>query len=168
VTNHEPPGAETLRDTLAGLGARFDHVAIAGPSMRPLVAFYRDVIGATFEYGEVLPIGAVVMSWFLDGRKIELMAPTPGSTFFDRFFASTAGRGGLHHITFLVEDIDAAHTVVTQHGYSTFGLVHDPAWSEFFVHPRDNGGVLVQVARLDESALTTLKRDPQALIDAAL
>lgn len=137
---------------LASLGARFDHTAVAGPSLAPLVAFYRDVLGGRFSHGEVLPIGAVVATFELGDGRVELMAPTPGSAFFDRFFGSTGGRGGVHHLTFAVDDLDAAVRSLHERGIATFGHVTDPGgiWSEVFVHPRDNGGVLVQLAEIGD------------------
>ncbi len=137
---------------LASLGARFDHTAVAGPSLAPLVAFYRDVLGGRFSHGEVLPIGAVVATFELGDGRVELMAPTPGSAFFDRFFESTGGRGGVHHLTFAVDDLDAAVRSLHERGIATFGHVTDPGgiWSEVFVHPRDNGGVLVQLAEIGD------------------
>jgi methylmalonyl-CoA epimerase len=153
---------ETLTTSLASVGARYDHTAVAGPSLAPMVEFYRDVLGGTFRYGEVLPIGAVTAVFSLGDGKIELMAPTPGSTFFDRFFAGTGGRGGQHHITFAVDDIDAAVAALDAHGVEHFGLAHDPTgfWSEVFVHPRSNGGVLVQLAQIgDFSGVVTKDLD---------
>ena len=152
--------------TLASVGARYDHTAVAGPSMAALVAFYRDTLGGVFSHGEVLPIGAVVLTYLVGGSKIELMAPTAGSTFFDAFFETTAGRGGVHHLTFRVDDVDAAAALLQAHGVETFGLAHDPVWSEVFVHPRANGGVLVQLAQFgDFSAL--VRKDEDALIASA-
>ena len=152
---------------LATIGARYDHTAVAGPNIAPLVEFYQDVLGGVFSHGEVLPIGAVVMTFTIGGGRIELMAPTPNSTFFDRFFASTAGRGGVHHITFTVDDINAAVTVLSERGIETFGLHHDPFWSEVFVHPRANGGVLVQLAQVGDID-SVVRRDKDGLIAAAL
>jgi len=131
---------------LASIGARFDHVAVAGPSLAALVEFYQDTLGAHFEYGEVLTIGTVVATFSIGTGRIELMAPLPGSSFFDRFFASTAGRGGVHHLTFLVDDLDVAAATLAERGISTFGLSRSTQWSEIFIHPRDNAGVLVQLA----------------------
>ena len=104
-----------MAHALATIGARFDHTAVAGPSMSALVAFYGDTLGGVFSHGEVLPIGAVVLTFVLAGGRIELMAPTPGSTFLDRFLESTGGRGGVHHLTFEVRDIDAAVAVLHEH-----------------------------------------------------
>ena len=152
---------QTAGAVLSAIGARLDHTAIAGPSMADLVGFYRDTLGGGFSNGEVLPIGAVVITLrFGDGR-IELMAPTPGSTFFTKFFDSTDGRGGVHHLTFQVPDIDAAVTALTAAGVPTFGLSHDPVWSEVFIHPRSNGGVLVQLAEFqDISGVVTHEIEP--------
>jgi methylmalonyl-CoA/ethylmalonyl-CoA epimerase len=154
--------AHPLAPALASIGARYDHTAVAGPSMRPLVAFYGDTLGGVFSHGEVLPIGVVVMTFVLGDGRIELMAPTPGSTFFDRFLASTGGRGGVHHITFAVDDLESAVVALHARGVDTFGHVADPEgiWSEVFVHPRSNGGVLVQLAQIgDLASVVTRDRD---------
>lgn len=151
---------------LRSIGARYDHTAIAGPSMAALVAFYRDTLGGEFSHGEILPIGAVVLTYRLGGSKIELMAPTPGSSFFAKFFAATEGRGGVHHLTFQVDDIDAATEALHARGIETFGLAHDPVWSEVFVHPRSNGGVLVQLAQFGDLS-SVVRTDEDVIIAAA-
>lgn len=156
-----------LAPVLAALDARFDHTAVAGPSMAPLVAFYRDTLGGRFSHGEVLPIGAVVITLTFGESRIELMAPTPGSTFFDRFFASTEGRGGVHHLTFQVSDVDDAVARLAAAGIPTFGLSHDPYWSEVFIHPRSNGGVLVQLAQFDDITEVVV-HEIEPLLEAAL
>jgi methylmalonyl-CoA/ethylmalonyl-CoA epimerase len=157
----------SLAPLLSALGARLDHTAIAGPALAPLLGFYRDTLGGRFSHGEVLPIGAVVMTFAFGQGRIELMAPTPGSTFFEKFFASTEGRGGMHHLTFQVPDIDEAVAALEAAGVATFGLSHDPVWSEVFVHPRDNGGVLVQLAQFGDIS-SVVVTDPDLLIAAAL
>lgn len=157
-----------MTELLAGVDATYDHVAIAGPSMPDLLAVYRDTLGGRFSHGEVLEIGAVVVTLLVGDAKIELMAPTPGSTFFDRFFAATEGRGGLHHVTFTVPDIDAAVAALTARGFRTFGLHHDPHWSEVFVHPRDNGGVLLQLAQTGPDLADILCYDLDTVLAAAV
>ena len=154
---------------LADLGARFDHTAVAGPSLAPLLAFWRDVLGGVFSHGEVLPIGAVVVTLRLGEGKVELMAPTPGSTFFDRFLESTGGRGGVHHLTFAVDDVEAAAAFLDARGIDTFGLVKDPdgVWSEGFVHPRHNGGVVVQLAEIGDID-SAVQHDREPLLAAGL
>lgn len=134
---------------LAGLDARFDHVAVAGPSMEPMLALYRDVLGGKpGGGGRNLMLGfRTVQLDFPDGRHLELLAPVEGSTFLDSFLRRTGGLGGLHHVTFLVPSVAQALEVLHDRGYETFGeRPDDPGWAEAFVHPRDAGGVLLQVA----------------------
>lgn len=153
---------------LRGIPATFDHVAVAGPSLPGLLVLYRDTLGGAFAHGEVLPIGAVVLTLtYPGGGKVELMAPTPGSTFFDEFFAGTGGRGGTHHLTFTVPDLAAALEVLTARGIRTFGLADDEHWSEVFLHPRDNGGVLMQLAQVGPRVMDVVDRDLGRLLAAA-
>jgi len=139
--------------TLAGLGARFDHVAIAGPSFAALLPLYRDVLGGRLRDGGInTALGFQTANVvFADGRHVELVAPVAGSGFLDGFLARSGGRGGLHHVTFLVPDARVAVATLHARGYATFGeSLDDPLWAEAFVHPRDSGGVLLQVARKGE------------------
>ena len=55
------------------------------------------------------------------------------------------------------------------HDVEHFGLVHDPTgfWSEVFVHPRSNGGVLVQLAQIGDFS-DVVSKDLDALLAAAL
>jgi methylmalonyl-CoA/ethylmalonyl-CoA epimerase len=73
----------------------------------------------------------------------------------------------MHHLTFQVDDIDAAVSAHNARGIETFGLVHDRVWSEVFVHPRSNGGVLVQLAQFGDYT-AHVRHDEAALIAAAL
>jgi methylmalonyl-CoA/ethylmalonyl-CoA epimerase len=156
-----------MTDLLADLGASYDHVAVAGPSLPALLAFYRDTLGGRFSHGEVLEIGAVVATLVIGDGKVELMAPTPGSTFFAKFFASTQGRGGVHHLTFTVPDLRQAVAALEARAVRMFGLAYGEHWSEVFVHPRDNAGVLVQLAQVGPDMMTTVIRDLGTLLAAA-
>lgn len=156
-----------MTDLLTELGARFDHVAVAGPSLPDLLAFYRDTLGGQFAYGNLLEIGAVVATFVVGGGKVELMAPTPGSGFFDKFFAATQGRGGVHHLTFTVPDLRRAVAGLQARGVPMFGLAYDEHWSEVFVHPRDNAGVLVQLAQVSPEFATIVSHDLDELLAAA-
>ena len=53
--------------------------------------------------------------------------------------------GGMHHLTFLVDDVRAAFERFAAHGYEPFGA--DQEWFQMFVHPRRSGGVLLQLMR---------------------
>lgn len=133
-----------------GIDAKFDHVAIGGPSIDALLPLYVGVLNGTPSFrwtNDALGFQTFNVN-YPDGKHIELLEPTPGSTFLDSFLARTGGLGGLHHVTFTVPDIRAAVDVLHERGYSTFGeRLDDALWAEAFVHPRDAGGVLLQVAQ---------------------
>jgi methylmalonyl-CoA/ethylmalonyl-CoA epimerase len=156
-----------MTELLTDLGATFDHVAVAGPSLPDLLRFYRDTLGGRFRYGEVLDIGAVVATLIVGEGKVELMAPTPGSTFFDKFFSATQGRGGVHHLTFTVPDLRRAVADLEARGVPMFGLAYAEHWSEVFLHPRDNGGVLVQLVEIGPDFLTLVRHDLAGLVAAS-
>lgn len=140
---------------LAGLEARFDHVAVGGPSIEALLPLWSGVLGGRPGGGgrnTVLGFRTVQLH-YPEGRKVELIAPVDGSTFLDSFLARSGGRGGLHHVTFLVPSVALALEVLHARGYETFGeRPQDPAWAEAFVHPRDAGGVLLQIATAGETS----------------
>jgi methylmalonyl-CoA/ethylmalonyl-CoA epimerase len=138
-----------VKQAVLGTGAVFDHVAYAGPRIRDMLAIYQDLLGGVFwEGGDNTRVGYRALQLrYRDGTRFELMEPLPGSTFFDSFFARTGG-GGLHHITFKVDDVRSAATRLEELGYTPHGLyLDDPAWQEVFMHPRETGGVLVQLAQ---------------------
>ncbi len=148
-------GDSDMTDQLAGFGATFDHAAVAAHRIRDLLPIYYDLLGGTFlEGGDNQRVGyrAVQLSYPNDTR-IELMEPLGGSHFFDSFFARR-GTGGVHHLTFKVDDIEGVVEELRRRGYSLAGLfLEDRFWREVFLHPREAYGTLVQLAQLDESAV---------------
>ena len=81
-------------------------------------------------------------------RGLELIEPLTGSAFLDRFLRGRP-EGGLHHVTFLVDDVRVAFEWFTARGYEPFGA--DREWFQMFVHPRQAGGVLLQLMRRYEA-----------------
>ena len=73
----------------------------------------------------------------------ELLAPLGEDSFLHRFLEE---RGpGLHHVTFEVEDVDAAAQAMRDFGVEPLGGVQRSYnGSETYLHPRDSGGVLFQ------------------------
>ena len=137
----------------ASLATRFDHVAMAAPRIRDLLPLYVGLLGARFYSGaDNTRVGFRALQLVLaNGAKIELLEPLPDSTFFDRFFQRTGG-GGLHHITCKVPDITAAIGAARQAGYTpTNAFLDDAAWQEVFLHPKETGGVLIQMVQAVES-----------------
>lgn len=134
-------------DRLTELGASFDHASVAAPRIRDLLPLYRDLLGGHFLFGG--DNARVGFRWlqlsYRDDTKIELIEPLSGSTLFDSFFRRTGG-GGLHHVTFKVDDIDATVRRLQEEGYRPHGLnLDDPSWLEVFLHPKETGGTLIQL-----------------------
>ncbi|MGH3225861.1 MAG: VOC family protein, partial [Streptosporangiaceae bacterium] len=132
---------------LAGeLGATFDHVAIAGRRIRDMLPLWRDALGGKFVVGADNPaVGWRAVRLELGGVWcLELIEPLPGSTFLDSFLRSRP-EGGMHHLTFVADDVRAAFERFAARGYEPFGA--DQEWFQMFVHPRRSGGVLLQLMR---------------------
>lgn len=131
------------------LNVRFEHVAVAAPRLRDLVPIYVDLLGGrpiwasdNLDYGF-----RVVCIAYADGTWHELMEPLRGSSFFDRFFAKRP-TGGLHHITFLVDDIATAHELAISHGFTVVGRNDESdEWKEFFLDLRQTHGTLIQIGQ---------------------
>ena len=146
------PRAAELGDDEAGLageiGATFDHVAVAGRRIRDMLPLWRDTLGGRFVRGADNPaIGWRAVRLELGGILcVELIEPLAGSAFLDGYLRRHP-EGGLHHVTFHVDDVRAAFERFAARGYEPFGA--DERWFQMFVHPRLAGGVLLQLMRRD-------------------
>jgi methylmalonyl-CoA/ethylmalonyl-CoA epimerase len=133
----------------AGLFTTIDHVGIAVPDLREAIAFYELAFGITSVHEEVNEEQGVheAMLAVGDGEtRIQLLAPlTPDST-----IAKFIGRSGpgMQQLAFRVADLDAVSTVLRERGLR---LLYDAprrgtSGSRVnFVHPKDAGGVLVEL-----------------------
>lgn len=149
-------------------GAFLDHVAVAGPSIAALLPLYRDALSGRFVYGGIdeYPGFRTATFEYPAGGKIELLDPTPGSTFLDSFLRRTGGVGGLHHITFRVPDLAASRDELERRGVPFFGLrLGDRVWNELFIHPRDGSGVLVQLAEVGPDWRAALEAQTAAVLE---
>lgn len=127
---------------------RLDHVAIATWDATGPVRLLRDVLGATFVDGaDEEGAGFRWLQFKIPGGgKVEVIEPLTTSSFLYRFLEK---RGeGLHHITVYVRDLAVAIEQVRAAGYEPVDvdLSHD-MWKEAFLHPRENSGVLLQLAQ---------------------
>ena len=52
---------------------------------------------------------------------------------------------GLHHVTFQVTSVDDATKELQEFGFEPFGGRSYQGYKEVFIHPRDTGGVLIQL-----------------------
>ena len=129
---------------------RLNHVGIATPSIERTVAVYRDLLGAT-RIGErfALPEQGVWVC-FVDtpNSQIELIEPYDAASPIHGFLARNPN-GGQHHVCFEVPDILAARDDLRAKGATILGTGEPRIGAHgvpvIFVHPRDMGGVLVEL-----------------------
>ena len=132
---------------------RLNHVGVATPSIEASVALYREMLGAT-KVHEAFDLPAQgVRVCFVDtgvpgegGSQIELIEPLGESSPLHGFLAKNPA-GGQHHVCFEVPDIHAAKAELEAKGAKVLGEPRIGAHGTlvFFVHPKDMGGVLVEL-----------------------
>jgi methylmalonyl-CoA/ethylmalonyl-CoA epimerase len=77
------------------------------------------------------------------GAQFELLEPLGEDSFLYRFLREHGP--GLHHVTFEVEDIEAAARAIRDYDIEPFqGVRRLHGWAETYIHPKDSGGVLFQ------------------------
>jgi len=127
---------------------RLNHVGIATPSLEAAIALYRDVLGATrFTEPMVLEAQGVRLCFcVLANSEIELLEPWGEASPIHGFLARNPA-GGMHHLAFEVPDVAAAAAALAREGARVLGPPRKGAHGTpvIFVHPRDMGGVLVEL-----------------------
>jgi len=133
----------------AGLFTAVDHVGVAVPDYDAAIAFYRDVFGLHVVHEEVNEeqgVREAMLAVGDSGSSLQLLAPlSPESTiakFLDR------SGPGMQQPAYRVTDVDLVCAVLRERGVR---LLYDAprrgtAGSRInFVHPKDAGGVLVEL-----------------------
>jgi methylmalonyl-CoA/ethylmalonyl-CoA epimerase len=125
-----------------------NHVGIATPSIEAAMAVYRDLLGAD-AIGEAFDLPAQkVRVCFVDAPniQIELLEPLGEDSPIAKFLEKNPA-GGQHHVCFEVPDIHAAVADLKAKGARVLGEPRIGAHGTpvVFVHPKDMGGVLVEL-----------------------
>jgi methylmalonyl-CoA/ethylmalonyl-CoA epimerase len=137
------------------LFTRIDHVGIAVPDLDAAIAFYRDTFGVVSVHEEtneeqgvreaMLTVSGVAGD---DSTMIQLLAPlSPDSTiakFIDR------SGPGVQQVAYTVDDIEAVSATLRARGLRL--LYDEPRRGTSnsrvnFIHPKDAGGVLVELVQ---------------------
>ena len=132
-----------------GIGwVRLDHVAIAAEDPQSASAFWSKLFGLQLDHWTVSHEGGFRVSQFHLPRRqagLEIIGPFDEDSFVQKFI--DARGAGMHHITVEVEDADAACAWIrAEMGLEPLAEPYsDFEWRQFFIHPRDTGGVLVQI-----------------------
>lgn len=139
-----------MSDGFPGLLA-VDHVGVAVPDLDAAIAFHTEVLGLVLRHREDNLAQGVSEAMLAPadggaGAEIQLLAPlgpdSPLARFLDR------SGPGLQQLAYRVADVEAAADALRQRGLR---LLYDAAkigtrGSRInFVHPRDTGGVLIEL-----------------------
>ncbi|MBF0455202.1 MAG: methylmalonyl-CoA epimerase [Magnetococcales bacterium] len=128
---------------------RLNHVAMVVPDLERAVSRYRDLLGATVTAPEDLPEhGVRVVFVRLPNTNVELLFPIGEKSPVAPFLAKNPS-GGMHHVCYEVEDIEAAVATLLADGTlrvlnpkPKIGAHGKPV---VFLHPKDNDGVLTEL-----------------------
>ena len=134
---------------------RLNHIGVATPSIEKSVAMYRDMLGAT-KVGEKFQMpeqGVWVCFVDLPNSQIELIEPIDDTSPIAGFLAKNPA-GGQHHVCFEVPDIIAARDDMKAKGATVLGEPRIGAHGTpiIFVHPKNMGGVLVELMETPKAA----------------
>ncbi|HKD18601.1 MAG TPA: methylmalonyl-CoA epimerase [Thermoanaerobaculia bacterium] len=127
---------------------KIDHLGVAVASIDEAMGVYR-ALGLAEAKREEVPGQKVVAAFLPVGEsRIELLEPTSADSPVAKFLAKRGG--GIHHVCFAVEDIDAALEDLSRRG---FRLIHRDAVPGAdgkriaFLHPEAGHGVLIELSQ---------------------
>ena len=127
--------------------ATLDHIGIAVTDLHAALAFYRDALGLEVSTPHDVPSEHVRATFVPVGQSsLELLEATSDTSPIARF---TARRGpGIHHLTLLVEDVQAVLDRLKARGVALIDEVPRPGAhgsTVAFIHPSAAQGVLIEL-----------------------
>lgn len=125
-----------------------DHLGVAARDPKPRLQFWADLLGLPLEKAEVVAAEGV-RTWFLSlgGGHLELLEPMGDDSTIAKHIEK---RGeGLHHLSLRVDDLEAILARLQARGVEPLppGVRSGAGGSRVaFFHPRDTGGVLLELS----------------------
>ena len=124
-----------------------DHIAIAVPDLEKSIKRFMEDFGLSFKGREDVPAAKTSTAFFpLSETSIELVHPLNSEGPIQGYLDKKGG--GLHHLCFRSDDIDADIERLTKKGYQF--LSETPTLGAhnckvIFIHPRSCDGVLIEL-----------------------
>ncbi|MBK7721495.1 MAG: methylmalonyl-CoA epimerase [Austwickia sp.] len=142
--------------TMAGLFTHIDHVGIAVPNLDEAIAFYEEKYGmrmAHRETNEEQGVEEAMMAVGDSTSHIQLLAPLDENSTIAKFLDRNGP--GVQQMAYRVENIDDVCATLRERGVRL--LYEQPKRGTSnsrvnFVHPKDAGGVLVELVEPNKDA----------------
>ena len=130
-----------------------DHIAIAVPDLEGAIARFLEDFGLQYDGNEVVEAAQTTTAFFsVPATHIELVHPLGGAgpiaTYLDK------RGGGLHHLCFRTDDIDADVERLRAKGYQFTSDAPTPGAHGsrvIFIHPKSCDGVLIELSQPAEA-----------------
>lgn len=131
---------------------RLNHVAVAVPDLEAATATYRDTLGAKVSEPLALPDHGVTTVFVeLPNTKIELLEPLGEDSTIAKFLTKNKN-GGMHHVCYEVEDLEAAIVQMNDAGATILGDGRPKIGAHgkpvVFLKPADFCGTLVELEQV--------------------
>lgn len=127
---------------------RLDHIAIAVPDLEAALQRFVNDMGLKLAGQEDVPTQSTSTAFLpIEGTQIELIHPMNGEGPVAAYLEKRGG--GLHHLCFETDDIDADMARLVDKGYRFLSDTPQPGahgTRVAFIHPKSCGGVLIELA----------------------
>ena len=133
-----------------------DHVGMAVPDLDEAIAFYRDTFGMTLaheETNEEQGVREAMMAVGDSGSCVQLLAPLNGESTIAKYLDRSGP--GCQQVAYRVTDVEQVSAILRERGVRLLYDVPRRGTSESrinFVHPKDAGGVLVELVQPSPTA----------------
>lgn len=128
---------------------KINHIAIAVNNVEDAAIFWRDVLGLVVDHTEDVQSQKSRVAFIPVGEsEVELLQPTSDDTGLAKFLVEKGG--GIHHLCFEVDDIDAMLSDLKTKGVRLINETPQvlPGRKMAFIHPKSTGGVLIELYEL--------------------
>jgi methylmalonyl-CoA/ethylmalonyl-CoA epimerase len=133
---------------------KIDHLGIAVNKIDEAKKLYHDVLGLTFAGEETVAEQKVTTAFFPVGdSEVELLESTARDGPIAKFIEKNQGRGGIQHIAFRVDNLEAALAELKAKGVEL--IDQKPRMGAggakiAFLHPKSTFGVLVELSERED------------------
>ena len=126
-----------------------DHIAVAVPDLERAIRRFAEDFGCRFEGSETVREAQTTTAFFpVAATSIELVHPLEGSGPIAKYLEKRPG--GLHHLCFRSDDIEADMARLKAKGYRFLTDAPQPGAHGSrvaFIHPKSCDGVLIEISQ---------------------